>query len=120
MFVKMLDYKQEILGGRILKVPPHHTSRRCPDCLHTSKDNRKTQSRFECIRCGYADYVGALNILAVGHTVLACGDGRLRPSMKQELAENCEVVPLPRPRDAGIPLLKQGADVKGLDASFSF
>ena len=31
---------------------------------------------FECVACGYtnnADYVGALNILARGHRVLACG-----------------------------------------------
>jgi putative transposase len=105
MFVSMSGYKQTMRGGGVLKVPPHHTGRRCPDCLHTSKDNRKTQSRFECIRCGYAnnaDYGGALNILAVGHTVLACFEGRLRSSMKQELAENCEVMPLQRPRDAGI------------------
>jgi putative transposase len=63
MFVSMLDYKQEMPSGRVLKVPPHHTSRRCPDCLHTSRDNRKTQSCFECIRCGYAnnaDYVGTV------------------------------------------------------------
>ena len=31
-----------------------------------------------------ADDVGALNILARGHRVLACGVGLLEPSMKQE------------------------------------
>ena len=54
-------------------------------------DNRQTQARFACIECGFeenADLVGAINILAAGHAVLACG-GRVqsdRPA-KQESAE---------------------------------
>ena len=34
-----------------------------------SKDNRKTQAKFECVECGFeenADVVGAINILARG------------------------------------------------------
>ena len=41
-----------------------------------SADNRQTQAKFECVECGYgenADLVGAINILAAGHAVLACG-----------------------------------------------
>ncbi|EPK7482852.1 zinc ribbon domain-containing protein [Proteus mirabilis] len=55
------------------------------------KENRQSQSQFECLECGYtanADINGARNILAAGHAVLACG-GRVqsdRPS-KQEPAE---------------------------------
>ena len=56
-----------------------------------SKDNRETQAKFACIECGFeenADLVGAINILARGHRVLACGEpvqsGR---SVKQEPAE---------------------------------
>jgi len=58
---------------------------------HVSKDNRQTQGRFVCVECGFeenADLVGALNILAAGHAVLACG-GTVqsgRPA-KQEPAE---------------------------------
>ncbi|EJL2370208.1 transposase, partial [Salmonella enterica] len=43
---------------------------------HTAKENRLSQSRLECLECGYtenADINGARNILAAGHAVLACG-----------------------------------------------
>jgi len=87
IFSSMLEYKLEELGGRLVKVPPHHTSQICPCCNHQAKENRKTQSRFACENCGHvanADDVGAINILARGHRVLACGVGLLEPSMKQE------------------------------------
>ncbi|MFA7394608.1 MAG: zinc ribbon domain-containing protein, partial [Pigmentiphaga sp.] len=38
---------------------------------------RKTQATFACVQCGYeenADVVGAINILARGHRVAACGE----------------------------------------------
>jgi len=87
-FRRMLEYKQLWRGGAVITVPPQNTSRTCPECGHVSSDNRKTQERFRCVRCGYsgnADFVAALNILAAGHAVTACGEmvqqGR---SMKQE------------------------------------
>ncbi|WP_292981747.1 transposase, partial [Nitrosomonas sp.] len=63
-------------GGFVVAVPPQYTSQTCPCCGHVSKDNRQTQARFECVECGFeenADLVGAINILARGHRVLACG-----------------------------------------------
>jgi len=87
LFVSMLGYKLEILGGELIKVPSQHTSQICPYCTHQSKENRKTQAQFECVECGHranADDVGALNILARGHRVLACGVDSLESSMKQE------------------------------------
>ena len=77
MFKEMLKYKQDWLGGQVIFVDPKHTSQTCPECDHQSKDNRLTQSKFECVKCGYqnnADYVGALNILPRGHRVLAYGE----------------------------------------------
>ena len=55
------------------------------------KPLRQTQAHFKCVACGYennADLVGAMNILAAGHAVLACGGTALsgRP-VKQEPAE---------------------------------
>jgi putative transposase len=54
------------------------------------------QAKFECIECGFeenADLVGAINILARGHCVLACGEpvqsGR---SMKQEPTEATQAI----------------------------
>ena len=90
-FRRQLEYKQVWQGGDVLAIPPRNTSRTCPCCGHVSKDNRKTQAKFECVECGYennADLVGAINVLAAGHAVLACGGMAQsgRPA-KQEPAE---------------------------------
>jgi putative transposase len=76
-FRRQLDYKMSWNGGILLAVPPHYTSQTCPCCGHISKDNRQTQAQFLCVDCSYknhADVVGAINILARGHRVLACGE----------------------------------------------
>ncbi|HGN0381893.1 TPA: RNA-guided endonuclease InsQ/TnpB family protein, partial [Proteus mirabilis] len=88
---RQLEYKQLWRGGQVLAIPPAYTSQKCACCGHTAKENRQSQSQFECLECGYtanADINAARNILAAGHAVLACG-GRVqsgRPS-KQEPAE---------------------------------
>jgi putative transposase len=90
-FRRQLEYKQAWRGGDVLAVPPRNTSRTCPCCGHVSAENRQTQAKFACVDCGYennADLVGAINVLAAGHAVLACG-GMVqsgRPA-KQEPAE---------------------------------
>jgi len=96
---RQLDYKMTWSGGLLIAVPAHNTSRTCPDCGHIARENRRTQAEFHCVSCGYenhADVVGALNVLARGHRVLACrevssGLGRKAKtepaSMKQEPAE---------------------------------
>jgi len=85
-----LEYKQAWRGGYVVAVDPRNTSRTCPECGHIAKENRKNE-RFRCVACGYAthaDHVGALNILAAGQAVSACGAGRaLAPALKQESAE---------------------------------
>jgi putative transposase len=76
-FRRQLTYKLEWAGGQLVAVPPQHTSQTCPECGHVSPENRKTQARFLCIKCGYennADLVAAINILAAGYAVSACGD----------------------------------------------
>ena len=72
-FRRQLDYKAQWQGGALLAVPPHHTSRTCPCCGHTDKENRQTQAKFECVECSYtenADVVGAINILERGRTLV--------------------------------------------------
>ena len=90
-FRRQLEYKSAWNGGFVVAVPPQYTSQTCPCCGHVSKDNRQTQARFECIECGFeenADLVGAINILARGHRVLACGESvQSGRSVKQEPAE---------------------------------
>ena len=95
-FRRQLEYKADWNGGFVMAVPPQYTSQTCPCCGHVSKDNRQTQAKFECVECGFeenADLVGAINILARGHRVLACGEpvqsGR---SGKQEPTEATQAI----------------------------
>jgi putative transposase len=90
-FRRQLEYKLAWNGGWLVAVSPVNTSRTCPACGCVSAGNRLTQAMFACVECGHeenADVVGALNILARGHRVAACGEpvqsGR---SVKQEPAE---------------------------------
>ena len=90
-FRRQLDYKLAWNGGILIAVPPQNTSRTCPCCGHVSAENRKTQAKFLCVNCGFegnADLVGAINILARGHRVAACGEtAQSGRSTKQEPAE---------------------------------
>lgn len=98
-FRRQLDYKLDWNGGLLIAVPPQYTSQTCPCCGHVAKANRKTQAKFECVECGYennADVVGAMNTLARGYRVAACGEdgsgsvrkNRTKPaSVKQEPTE---------------------------------
>ncbi|MDD2728965.1 transposase [Malikia sp.] len=98
-FRRQLDYKLAWNGGLLIVVPAQNTSRTCPLCSCVSADNRKTQAVFRCVQCGHeghADHIGAINILARGHRVTACGEevSRAKPararraaSVKQEPTE---------------------------------
>lgn len=58
--------KAEQYGAKVVFVDPKHTSQCCSVCGHTEKANRKTQSRFECVACGFtanADKNASWNIL---------------------------------------------------------
>lgn len=67
-FFQMLDYKTNVI-----KVNPAYSSQECSKCNHTCKKNRKTQSLFECTKCGYtenADLQATFNILQRGQSLL--------------------------------------------------
>ena len=73
-FRRQLAHKLAWNGGFLFAVPPQNTSRCCPSCGHTTKDNRQTQANFECVECGYqnnADVVGAINVLKRGQAIQA-------------------------------------------------
>lgn len=60
-----VGYKAALRGVKIAHVDPADTSRRCPKCGLIDKKNRRTQSTFRCVRCGFernADLVGSWNI----------------------------------------------------------
>lgn len=94
MMVDMLEYKQRWRGGLLIKVDPKYTSQICFECKHIAKENRQTQAKFECVKCGYkanADFNAARNILAAGHAVLSveggCSKGRPLMQKTSEVRE---------------------------------
>jgi IS605 OrfB family transposase len=60
-----IEYKARRAGVVVIAVDPRNTSRTCPACGRIDKANRKTQSKFLCVSCGYsgpADTIAAVNI----------------------------------------------------------
>jgi len=101
LFKTMLAYKLSWNGGALLLVTPKNTSRRCPVCGFTHEANRKSQTVFICANCGYAanadlnasinikekgllQYAQALELIAAGHAVFACGVSGPAAPAKQE------------------------------------
>jgi putative transposase len=104
-FRRQLGYKLAWSGGTLLVVPPQYTSLTCHVCGNADKANRVSQAKFVCTACGHsanADRNAALNILAAGQAVSACGAGRAQaPALKQEPAYGA----LERAHPIGIPSL---------------
>lgn len=60
-----IAYKAALAGMQVVLVDPRNTSRTCSHCGHCEKANRRTQSKFLCVACGYAchaDLNAAVNI----------------------------------------------------------
>ncbi|WP_405947711.1 transposase [Streptomyces prunicolor] len=69
LFLAILNAKAESAGREVMAVDPRNTSRTCPECGYTAKENRRTQEKFHCLSCGHrahADVVGATNVLRAG------------------------------------------------------
>ena len=89
-----ISYKSALLGVPQKVVDPRDTSRRCPECGHTDKLNRKSQAVFPCVRCGHkehADVVGGKNIrwkalkvvrAVVNQPIVANDDGVVSPGVQ--------------------------------------
>ncbi len=72
--IKMLEYKVEQRGGRVVKVNPARTSQTCSSCTHWDPDSRISQAQFKCTKCGFglnADTNAAKNIERIGLEKLA-------------------------------------------------
>lgn len=60
-----IEYKAKEVGIKVVKTNPQYTSQRCSECGYIDEENRKKQSEFKCLKCGYtenADYNAARNI----------------------------------------------------------
>lgn len=67
-----LSYKSLMAGIPLAVVDPRNTSRTCSACGHCDKKNRKSQSEFVCVQCGFslnADINAARNIAKLGSLV---------------------------------------------------
>jgi len=64
-----VSYKARLQGVPVAFVPAPYTSQTCSACGHCERANRKSQSDFHCIQCGFqtnADYNAARNIACRG------------------------------------------------------
>jgi IS605 OrfB family transposase len=69
---KFIIEKCEKMGKTVLFVNPRYTSQRCSRCGYISKLNRKDQSTFCCVDCGFelnADLNASRNLSIYGKTV---------------------------------------------------
>ena len=74
ILIHMLAYKCDWYGKEFIRVDPKFTSQICSSCGFKSKKNRKSQSKFECQKCGFkinADHNAAKNILTRGLALAA-------------------------------------------------
>lgn len=65
MLRSFVSYKAAMKGVRVVFVDPKNTSKTCSRCGHCDRANRKTQTLFRCVGCGYttnADTNAAVNI----------------------------------------------------------
>jgi IS605 OrfB family transposase len=65
--VAFLTYKAGLAGVPIVKVDPAYTSQTCSKCGHCCRENRTSQAKFLCVKCGHeanADQNAAENISA--------------------------------------------------------
>jgi IS605 OrfB family transposase len=51
-----IEYKARIGGIPVIRVDPRHTSQQCSCCGYVDKRNRRSQSEFLCLSCGYRDH----------------------------------------------------------------
>jgi putative transposase len=50
-----VQYKSDFCGKNVVLVNPQYTSQKCNNCGFTHKENRISQSEFECKNCGHKD-----------------------------------------------------------------
>ena len=75
--LNMICYKAALMGVRVAKEDPRHTSQRCSRCGHTERKNRQKQAQFKCKKCDYechTDLNAARNLAARRASSLSVGD----------------------------------------------
>lgn len=73
-FTEYLEYKSSVV-----KVNPAYSSQECNNCGYISKENRKTQANFKCVKCnheGNADFEASITILKRGQSLVRANVGQ--------------------------------------------
>jgi putative transposase len=73
MLIDAIKWQAKQIDAQLKIVDPRHTSQRCSKCGHIDRENRpkekKGQSYFKCIECGYEDHAdknAARNLSIIG------------------------------------------------------
>ena len=86
--VRQLEYKAQLYGREVVQIDQWFpSSKQCSSCKHQVKELPLSVREWRCAVCGRVhdrDVNAALNILAVGQTVLACGEPVRRGSGSPE------------------------------------
>ena len=53
---RYITYKAKETGVLVMFVNPRYTAQRCSKCLHIERGNRRSQSEFECRKCGHKEH----------------------------------------------------------------
>jgi len=79
-----IEYKAQLHGVAVVLVDPRNTSRTCSSCGCIDKANRKSQSNFVCVSCGFvsnADTNAAVNIRIRGRALVNAPNVSVRDSI---------------------------------------
>ena len=89
-----ITYKAERAGVSVILVDPRNTSRTCPKCGCVDKRNRRSQSLFSCVSCGFsapADTNAAVNIAARAAVIQPMVLGKQKNASSQEQATGLQL-----------------------------
>ncbi len=75
--IKRIGNRENIM---VSLVNPEYTSQTCPVCGHISRDNRKTQETFCCVRCGHTENADTNAAISIKNRICI-------PELRNELME---------------------------------
>ncbi|WP_234797278.1 RNA-guided endonuclease InsQ/TnpB family protein [Mycobacteroides chelonae] len=73
LIARRLEHKTSASGTALVYVPAAYSSLECRNCGHSVKENRKSQTEFQCVKCGHTDHAD----LQAANTILARATTRL-------------------------------------------
>ena len=88
-FFRILEWKAELYGRKIVKVEANHTSKTCSRCGYVNHDLKLSERVFKCPKCGLKidrDLNASINILKKGiEKLISSGHGEYRREMAGQM-----------------------------------